>query len=221
MADETVWDQVVSQSQKGSKAAPITDVWAQLNVSKTAKRRHLPELAREPGKIAAVLRETIRDASKGLVKWPLFVHSKPGLGKTCAALAVADHCPGSEFWVFDEYWRRVNDVNMGRYTTTIAGEPSGEGWSTLTRTVTWTVARWWAYIEKLPLVILDDVGLRNQANDSQYEALKLTLDRRINRPTIITSNLAPHEIGGVFDLRVMDRIDCGTVVLLEGKESLR
>lgn len=84
----------------------------------------------------------------------------------------------------------------------------------------WTVPKWWSWIEALPLVLIDDLGLRDRANDTQYESLKGLLDRRTAKPLIVTSNLGVDEIAKIFDARVWDRLACGTVIELKG-ESLR
>lgn len=163
-----------------------------------------------------MLRQAIREAAAGKLRWPLFITGNPGTGKTCGALCVVDHTEGSEFWIWDEYWRFVNDVNFGRAQTIIQGGKDPDGWDHPSRMIDWTTQKWWAYVERLPLLVLDDIGLRGVANDTQYEAMKLTLDRRHNLPTILTSNLDVVKIAEVFDYRVMDRIDSGTTVHIKG-----
>lgn len=181
-------------------------------------KRHLPQMNREPGQIDQRLRKRFRDAAKGLVRWPLFISGEPGTGKTCAGLSLADHVLNAEWWAWEGFWRFVQDVNMGRAVTTLAGRWNEDGgYRELSTVIHWTPYKWWSYVASLPLVILDDVGLRGQANDTQYEALKAVLDRRDGLPLIVTSNLDLPKLGIVFDLRVMDRLGCGTTVHLDGK----
>ncbi len=180
-------------------------------------------MPREPGRIHPKIREAIRDAAAGRTRWPLVILGKPGSGKTCAGLCVADHVEGSAWWSWDEFWRFVGDVNFGEATKTLGGQWNPEGWFELTRTITYTPQTWWSSFNKLSLVVIDDIGLRANANDTQYESLKMALDKRDNLPLIVTSNLTLPGLGTIFDLRVMDRLGCGTVIELFGKdiESMR
>ncbi len=100
---------------------------------------------------------------------------------------------------------------------------NAEGYREVTRTITYTPQKWWAEFRSLPLAVIDDIGLRASANDTQYEALKMALDQRENLPLILTSNLDLPGLGMIFDLRVMDRLSCGTVIDLFGEkvESMR
>lgn len=218
--EAATWDQVVSQSQaKLSNKTPSAGP-RKLLVRPQAEPRHLLAIQREPAMIDQRLRDVIRKAAAGAVKWPLFVVGKPGSGKTCAGLCVADHVEGSGFWPWDEFWRFLNDVNMGRAVTQVPGKKNPNGYTEPGHSITWTSARWWAAFRSLPVAIVDDIGLRASANDTQYEAMKRALDEREGLPLILMSNLDEAGIGTIFDLRVMDRISCGTVVKLEGK-SLR
>ncbi len=213
-----IWEQVVSQSiSKLSTGTPSVAPLRKLEVKATAQKRHHLTRDREPGKIDVELRQTIRDAAAGKVKWPLFICGKPGTGKTCAGLCVADHVHGSEWWSWDDFWRYLNDVNFGRAVSRRGGDMNPEGYRELTTTITWTAPKWWTWFKGLPLAIIDDIGLRANANDTQYEALKMALDVRENLPLIVTSNLDAVGIGMIFDLRVMDRLSCGTVIDLQGR----
>ncbi len=91
-----------------------------------------------------------------------------------------------------------------------------EGYREASQVIQWTPSRFWAMFRNLPLAVIDDVGLRASANDTQYEAMKMALDQREDLPLIVTSNLDLPGLGMVFDLRVMDRIGCGTVIELSG-----
>ncbi len=175
-------------------------------------------MLREAGKIDKAVRAAIRKASTDGIAWPLVVCGNPGTGKTCAGLCVADHVPGAEWWAWEEFWRWVQEINMGRFK----GSPSIElspGYREITRHVNWTTRSLWKWFKGLSLAVIDDVGLRGDANDTQYESLKQALDQRAGLPLIVTSNLDVVGLGKVFDLRIMDRLSAGTVVELFGKEA--
>ncbi len=180
--------------------------------------RHQPTQPREVARIAPALRAVLRKSSIDGIMWPLVVVGKAGTGKTCAGLCVCDNVRGSEWWAWEEFWRFTGDVNMGRAKGIyIQGKDTGEGWRELGRREDWTPKKFWKWFGGLSLAVLDDVGLRGNANDMQYEAFKLALDQRANQPFIITSNLTVEGLGGVFDARIMDRLGAGTVVELNGR----
>ena len=76
--------------------------------------------------------------------------------------------------------------------------------------------RIWERIDKAPLLILDEVGVR-KAGDWEYETLKRCLDHRDGLPTMLVSNSTPAELGRLFDARVQDRIEGGTVIEYTGE----
>lgn len=210
------WDQVVSQSIKQlSTKTPVVVPLKKLEVTAKAQQRHCLTRSREVGQIDLEIRKTIRAAAAGELKWPLSILGKPGTGKTCAGLCVADHVADSEWWTWDDLWRFVGDVNFGRAVTRherIDFQGLRQAWTT-----EWTPKKFWDYFHGLPLAVIDDIGLRASANDTQYEAIKMALDRRENLPLIVTSNLDIPGLGMIFDLRVMDRLSCGTVISLQGE----
>lgn len=215
-----IWAQVVSQSTKRlSTKTPSDDGNKKLAMTLTPTRVAQPDRSREAGAIQVGLRAKIKQATTGYLKWPLFIHGAPGSGKTCASLCVADHVERSSWSTWDDFWRYVADVNFGRAFFETGGQPTEYGVGIRTPRIThkWTSVRYWAWIASVPLLVIDDIGLRATANDTQYEALKMALDQRESRPLILTSNLDTAGIGKIFDLRVMDRISGGTVVEITGK----
>ncbi len=217
-----IWDKAVSESlarlKNTSKSASETH--AKVALSSKPDRIYKLAVDRNPGQIDPKLRQTFRDAAQGLVKWPLFVGGEPGQGKSCATLCLADYVPGAFWTPWEAYWKFISDVNFGRARSEIPGRLVEEGlgsYRELSVTVNWTYRRWWAHFYHLPLAIIDDVGLRASANDTQYEALKQALDARVHQPLIVTSNLDLNTLGKTFDARVLDRLSCGTIVILKGK----
>ena len=73
-------------------------------------------------------------------------------------------------------------------------------------------------IERLPLLVLDDVGLREVAEDYHMETLFQTLERREGRPLVCTSNLNPEEIEMSYNVRIRSRLCTGTIYRLSGPD---
>ena len=86
-----------------------------------------------------------------------------------------------------------------------------EQWYKLGRGGIWTVREWWQHLARLPLVVLDDVGLREINNDLQLETLFLALQSREDQPLICTSNRSPNNLEEKYDSRIRSRACCGTV----------
>ena len=219
------WDQAISDSLKKLKAETRNVVMHRalaLTAHVSNMATYCPLEKREPGKMDQNVRRVIRSAAQGLVKWPLTLVGPPGTGKTCAGLCVVDRVSEAYWCDWERFTRFMLDVNFGRAVQEIPGRVVMEGrpYREPTRIITWKYAAWWSYFEKLPLAVLDDIGLQGKATEPQYKAMKTALDTRNNLPLILTSNLSLDDLGKVFDHRVHDRISGGTVIELKG-ESLR
>lgn len=212
-----VWDRLVSESQKRlASNKPNETPNRKLSLTLSPIRRHEPNVEREASRIPMEIRKVLRATASGLVRWPILLCGDPGTGKTSASLCLVDHAPGSEWWTWEGFWRFVGDVNMGRAME--ERKPvAAAGYREVSKPIKWSHRGFWKWFRDLPLAVIDDVGLRSTANDTQYEALKMALDQRHGLPLLVTSNLDPAALGIVFDLRIMDRIGSGTVIKLEGK----
>jgi hypothetical protein len=65
------------------------------------------------------------------------------------------------------------------------------------------------------LTVLDEIGIR-APTDAQYETLKVAIDRRIGKPSVVISNLALAELAKVYDVRIASRLSKGTIMTLTG-----
>jgi len=131
-------------------------------------------------------------------------------------LVLCDVVSRSEYWVFEDFAQFWLDAKFDRAERTEHGRRIEGGGRELPKTVRYRPRTFWPWVERLPLVVIDDIGLRDRANDSQYEALKLLLDRRVGLPLVLTSNHDLDTIGKIFDARIYDRLFAGTLVELHG-----
>ncbi|MCE9604620.1 MAG: hypothetical protein K8U03_06905, partial [Planctomycetia bacterium] len=125
----------------------------------------------------------------GTARWPLFLWGGAGGGKTCAALALCDIAATAAFWELD----RLASFVVQR---------SDEVDSELRR------------LAEKELIVIDEIGTRLKSGDLHYATLKMACDVReqhANRAMIAISNVAPHDIEGIYDDRIASRLLAGTV----------
>jgi DNA replication protein DnaC len=166
-----------------------------------------PAKVRNLNQVDARLRDILAGLCDGLVKWPLYIHGPPGTGKSCAALCIADRVPKAQFWSMPDLAAKVLRIHQGI-----------EEWHDNGYGGKWTSEMWWGYIAKLPLLVLDDVGLREVNSDFQMETLFMALEAREGQPLICTSNLDEDEIESSYNARIRSRLCCGTVFKLGGAD---
>lgn len=185
-----------------------------------------PTHDREIFKIAPVLRTILRELCLGLRSWPLYLWSQsPGTGKTSASLCLLDwtvpaqssrnYSPevadiASGFIDAAEWPRILNNADAKRYT-----------WYNDGRGGTMDADDLWRLVKSLRLVVVDDLrrprDIEVRYGEDHVGKMKRLGDLRVGRPLIVTSNLSPNEIAGVYDSRVADRFLCGEVVHLSGE----
>jgi len=154
-------------------------------------------LHRSINQVAPALTKVFRDLFEGRRPWPLLLTGGVGTGKTLAALALADYCRSAAYYTIDE----VCDVVMGS---------DGNAKYCLDRAV-----------DEVKLMIIDEIGARENTGDLLYGRLKKILDRREARASskaIYISNLLPSELADVFDERICSRLCCGTRFELNGPD---
>jgi len=93
-----------------------------------------------------------------------------------------------------------------------------EVWYNLGQGGTWNERQWWDHLVRIPLLVLDDVGLREVNNEFQMETLFLALEAREGKPLICTSNLREEEIEERYNDRIRSRLCSGTVFELRGRD---
>lgn len=189
-----------------------------------------PSWKREAQQITAPgLRELLfGKALAGKVKWPLFLHGGIGGGKTRASLCLVDAVENSQFWIFSMFSNKTRRISNGDKVTDTLKVFHDDG-RRESEVKTWNEETWWDWVGSRPLVVLDEIGLRERANDSTYDAMKLLLDFRDGRPTILTSNLpllSPGKdkdgrdlpsLDACFDGRIIDRLAAGTMFEVVGE----
>lgn len=166
-----------------------------------------------PGKVRALeqvppaLWRLLLELCDGQHKWPLYLYGPPGAGKSCAALCLVDRVPGAKFFHMPALDEQVRDIKAG----TAEYYDVGRGGK-------WTMKNWWAYIGRLPLLVLDDVGLPEVSSDTQAETLFMALEAREGRPLICTSNINEKDVQTAYNERVRSRMCSGEVYNLMGRD---
>ncbi len=107
--------------------------------------------------------------------------------------------------------RIAADKGLGSIGASYFGLPDGcSAWAKL-------VENW----KRLPLCVLDEIGVGSTASDFRLDALLEVLNTRCDhpvKPLIVTSNLEPKEIERAYDDRVASRILAGTVYHVGGDD---
>lgn len=139
------------------------------------------------------LRDVLRDLAAGKEEWPLFLHGAAGIGKSMAALALADFVAFSWYSTHEQ----LCDELMAANRNSLAYDWDSVGWA--------------------DLAIMDEIGAREKVNDLHYTSLLGFWERRErrNQRTIYISNCSPEEIKKIFDDRIYSRLMFGTVIELE------
>ena len=171
------------------------------------KKRHCVAKVREWRQIKVELTAFLDDLCHDRLRWPLFLYGPTGTGKSCAALCLVDRIPGAEFWPAPQFIAHVQAVRAGRVE-----------WYKCGRGGVLTERAWWQQVEQMPLLVLDDIGLREVNPDHHVEALFLALQARDGLPLICTSNLDEHGIEDSYNARIRSRVCCGTVFELRGMD---
>lgn len=168
---------------------------------------HLTDKVRSAEEVPRLFRLALRDCRKGICPWPLTLAGKVGVGKTYAALCFTDHCPSSsEFWTLEELCNlltaSMNELWYQRFHTKFLRRREEKIGNLV----------FWDYVGGLPLLVIDEIGSRLKVSDHRYETLKGVLDRREDRPLIMTSNLTIKQTRELYDDRIASRIAAGTFV---------
>lgn len=153
----------------------------------------------------------LRELVAGRAPWPLFLHGPPGTGKTCAALALADHLREWEC-------RYVTAADLTARVMATFGTRDAYDWTPFGR------FRDAGVNPDAPsgktgalLVVLDELGTR-EVKDTHYECVQRVIDLREGLPLILVSNHDADRIARVYDERIASRCQAGTVVELAGRD---
>lgn len=157
--------------------------------------RVLPELERDFNRVPEPIRTAITKCVMGDWGWPLTLCGSVGVGKTRAALLLADWVPDPIFIDASKFFAKWNDYRRDNRC------PVKE------------------YFGRCDILILNDVGV-SAPTDARRTALTELFDL-CTKPILITTNLDPTQIGQAFDARVEDRIRQGTIVIARGPSQRR
>jgi DNA replication protein DnaC len=134
-------------------------------------------------------------------KSPMLLHGPTGSGKTRSALCLMDQVDCDDFF---GTWQ-------GLYAAWYASE---------TEKIRWMGREFFRgsmlpFLAKQDLIVVDDIGIRENVTESQCEKLQAILDlnlyrKRPNR-VILTSNHSSSDLEKIYGRRVSDRIMAGTV----------
>jgi hypothetical protein len=142
----------------------------------------------------------------GKQPWPLVLHGPAGTGKTCACLCLLD-CAGGLYFTEATLCDDLDRARNGRLEWHHEGR-GGTKWP----------EHFWADVVRAPLVVLDEIALRDKVSDARYEATKRLIDERFGLPLVVVSNPAMREIAGLYDARVFSRLAAGVTIELSGKD---
>jgi DNA replication protein DnaC len=154
-------------------------------------------------RVNPTLRALIGELINGTKQWPLLLLGEVDTGKTRAALCLGDSVGG---WYLE----------LPSLCRMLIAAGKGElQWSTGYKRSQGEI---WTAIQTTCLIILDEIGTKNNTTDNHYEVTKGVLDLRAGRPAVYISNLDIDGIEEVYDDRVASRISCGTVFELTGPD---
>ena len=171
--------------------------------------RHHPELCRTRNQIDSGIRAMINHVVRGESPWPLVLFGGAGRGKTCAALCVLD------YWLIEYKQRGVYAItsevvsSLGKARCNRLFYPGGFLCSEETL---------WGDWESYGIVCIDELGMRDEVSDTHFEAVKLAIDHRHNKPAIFVSNIRLSELVGNYDTRIASRLRAGTVIEFTGPD---
>ncbi len=164
----------------------------------------MPHKPRFKRLVDAGARETMRQVCGGESEWPLVLVGSAGAGKTCIGLLLSDYV-GHLFYTAPDWCARVNDARFDRLEVSNA--------VCVTRIRESEVWKEW---QDAPLVVLDELGLRENVTSARYETIEKAIDLRENKPAVYISNLSLEALGRVYDDRISSRLSAGTVITMDG-----
>jgi DNA replication protein DnaC len=126
--------------------------------------------------------------------WPLYIHGRPGVGKTSVAALIYSA------WTMQPLWLRA-DTTLRE----IAFSNNED------------VRAWRKRIKQAPCVFLDDLGVQ-APNPQMLVALFDLLEDRKNRPLIITGNHNLQSLLQIYEPRIVSRLSAGATLWLDGND---
>lgn len=139
------------------------------------------------------------------------MHGVAGCGKTCAMALLYSIWPGEAIWLrLDETSRLIGEARRSPTGFTTAWEDG--------KSFEWWESNFWQRIDRASLVCVDEIG---SSRGLHQEVLLELLDRRTQKPLILTSNDNPEGmLTKDVDPRIVSRLTAGMFVSC-GVEDLR
>lgn len=181
---------------------------------------------REAAKIDKTLLAFLRKCSAGEVRWPVFLTGDPGTGKSSAVLAFADWIAYSAYFQFCDLIHAFRQISTKGETMVTRWIQRGD-WSDNDQPgkIAWFIEKdtmgedeFLKYLSSVDLLVIDDLGTRGTASDFVYDSLLATMNLRVEKPLIVTSNLDIDGIANCFDGRITSRLSAGTRFVLKGQD---
>ena len=142
------------------------------------------------------IKEYVRDVCRRKA-WPLYIHGRPGVGKTSiAALLYAS-------WNMQPVWLRADTL-----LREIAFSNNTEAQQIRKK------------LKGAKCVFLDDLGVQ-PPNPQMLVALFDLLEDRKGQPLIITGNHNLQSLSQIYEARIVSRISAGAVLWLDGNDHRR
>lgn len=157
---------------------------------------------------AAIAVQCLQAVDSG--RWPLLLVGCPGAGKSVAACLLARQSMSWRFWECSRLLGLLMACRMSE-TKTAPWPVWPELAETPGQTVELREGQMWQHIEQATVLVLDDVGTR-ELKDAQADAFLEILNKRMNRPTIITTNCDRAKLRQAVGERSLSRILAGSVV---------
>lgn len=183
-------------------------------------RRYPDDTPRELAEIDERLRAAIRGLVNGELEWPFFVTGLVGRGKSAAALCLVDYVADSIYFRFTRLlkhfeWARNGNAMIPRF---LPASTSADEKRIVIKEEPMDDRKFWNYLMRSPLVVVDDIATRTGYSDPQYDQFYDLVEGRKLKPTVFVSNLALPELAKVFDERIASRIAAGTIFTLSGRD---
>ena len=152
--------------------------------------------------VASVPVDTVGQIHRAIMSesWPIFITGPVGVGKTCAALCLADS------WSLPPvFYSTVADAQRAVF------ENPKAFWD-----------RWVGLasrgLQGAGLAILDELGMRGKVSDARYDLVHRLIDSRHGMPLVAISNLSLSELAEVYDDRIASRLAAGVVIMMTGQD---
>lgn len=156
--------------------------------------------------IPPTIRQSLRGCAEGRQRWPLYIYGPPGTRKTWSSLITVDWAGGlyaTAAALADHY----TDIRWGRVLH------SGSGG------LKFTTEDFWRRLSGVNLLVIDELGIRNNPTDNEFAAVHGALEARSGKPLLLIANAPPAQLGLLYDERIVSRCMAGTIVEVVGEDS--